>query len=179
VNLDDLIHLRRGTIRVYVEDVDRKVGVRVLVKQVEDEFGKIEILINPASVDPHASLMDLDEKDWRRTLDVNLTAAFLLMHSVGRMMRPKGSGTIVNLIRLMPARTEHEAACRATMTGLISLNRAAAIEFAPLGIHVHAVGSGLAEFQRRDTSAPRNLIDAVIFLSNSELFGQIINVEDR
>ncbi len=136
VSLDELVYPGRGTIRLYVEDVTRNVGVQALVKQVEDDFGQIDILINHASVEPHASLMEMDEWDWHRTLDVNLTAAFLMTQSVGRMMRAKRSGTIVNLIRLRPTRKEHEAAYLATTTGLIFLTRAAAIEFAPLGIYV-------------------------------------------
>lgn len=98
VNLDDLLPLGSGKLRTYPEDVAKKVGVQTLIKQVEDDFGRIDVLINHAAVEPHVPLLDIDEWDWHRVLDVNLTGAFLMMQSVGRMMRAQGSGTIVNLI---------------------------------------------------------------------------------
>ncbi len=179
VNLEELVQLGGGRIRPYVEDVAKKVGVQALIKQVEDDFGQIDVLINHASVEPHAPLLDMDEWDWHRALDVNLTAAFLMMQSVGRVMRVKGSGTMVNLIRAKPPRLQGQAAYHATMTGLIALTCAAASEFKPLGVHVHAVGNGMAAFEHRDSTVPADLIGAVMFLSTSEVYGQIVNVKDE
>jgi len=54
-----------------------------LVKSVEDELGGIDTLIYHAEVQPRESLLDMDEWDWHRVLDVNLTGAFLMLQSVG------------------------------------------------------------------------------------------------
>ena len=56
------------------QDVAKKVGRNSVVKQAEDDFGQIDILINHASVEPHIPLLDMDEWDWHRVLDVNLPA---------------------------------------------------------------------------------------------------------
>ncbi len=122
----------------YLHDVAKKVGVQALVKQVEDDWGRVDILIQHAAVEPHTPLLNLDEWDWHRTLDVNLTGAFLVLQSLGRVMRAQGGGVIVNLI----GSSEVAGAYAASMDGLRGLSEAAARELAPFGIRVHAVELG-------------------------------------
>ena len=178
VNLDPLVAQHNGSIRAYVEDVAKKVGAQAVVKQVEDDFGQIDILINHAAVEPRFNLLDMDEWDWHRVLDVNLTGAFLMMQSVGRVMREKGSGVIVNLIKPSPLGAQKEAAYLASMLGLIALTRSAADELSPFGIRVHAAGMGLREFQQVDADVPRALVETVLYLCRNEsLNGQIVNLE--
>jgi len=179
VNLDSLVAAHNGRIKAYVEDVAKKVGAQAVVKQVEDDFGGIDILINHASVEPHVSLLDMDEWDWHRVLDVNLTGAFLMTQSVGRVMKEKGSGVIVNLTTAGLPGAKDNAAYLTTMNGLAALTRSAAAELAPFGIRLHAVGNGLPEFQNADMNVPRQFLDAVLYLCRHEsLNGQMVNVTD-
>ena len=129
-----------GNAIAYIEDVAKKVGAQALVKQVEDDFGRIDILVNHASVEPHTPLLDMDEWDWHRTLDVNLTGSFLMTQSVGRMMREQGGGVIINLIA-DAGRDESvmRAAFLASMAGLEAFSQQAARELVPFGVLVHAV----------------------------------------
>jgi NAD(P)-dependent dehydrogenase (short-subunit alcohol dehydrogenase family) len=102
-NLESLVaelHRRGYNAKPYVEDIAKKMTVQALVKQVEDDFGRIDVLINHASVEPHTSLLDMDEWDWQRTIDVNLNGAFFVMQSVGRIMRERGDGVIINIASL-------------------------------------------------------------------------------
>jgi NAD(P)-dependent dehydrogenase (short-subunit alcohol dehydrogenase family) len=137
-----------GRAKAYIEDVAKKVGAQNIVKQVEDEFGHIDILINHAAVKPHVPLLDMDEWDWHRVLDVNLTGAFLMTQSAGRVMRassPKesqGSGVIINLITEPDPQVRNEAAFVASMQGLAGFTRQAARELSPYGIHVYALETG-------------------------------------
>ncbi len=179
INLDDLVNQSGGKIKAYTEDVAKKVGVQTIIKQVEDDFGRIDILINHAAVEPASPLLDMDEWDWHRVLDVNLTGAFLAMQSAGRMMRAQGSGVIINIITAGESRGGNKAAYLASMYGVLGLTRSASDELAPYGIHVHAVGNGLEEFQQADKTVPTELIEAVCFLCGSSLNGQIVNVEDK
>ena len=89
----DEINQQGGRAQAYIEDVAKKLGAQNIIKQVEDDFGRIDILINHAAVEPHVPLLDMDEWDWHRVLDVNLTGAFLMTQSAGRVMRNQGSGT--------------------------------------------------------------------------------------
>lgn len=132
--------------KAYIEDVAKKLGAQNLIKQVEDEFGSLDILINHASVRPHDALLDMDEWDWHRTLDVNLTGTFLMTQSVGRVMRGKGSGVIINLVTLSQEsagdEAGDEAAFAASMQGLAGFTSQAARELSPFGIRVHLVETG-------------------------------------
>ena len=142
INVEDVVNqivAQGGQAKAYLEDVAKKVGVQNIINQVEDDFGRIDILINHAAVEPHVPLLEMDEWDWHRTLDVNLTGAFLMVQSVGRLMRAQGSGVIINLITGSTRDGYAGAAFVASMYGLDGLTRQAAREFTPYGIQVYAV----------------------------------------
>jgi NAD(P)-dependent dehydrogenase (short-subunit alcohol dehydrogenase family) len=142
INVEEVVNqilAKGGYAKVYIEDVAKKVGVQNIINQVEDDFGRIDILINHAAVAPHVPLLDMDEWDWHRTLEVNLSGAFLMIQSVGRLMRTQGSGVIINLITGSTRAGNAEAAFVASMNGLDGLTRQAAREFAPYGIKVYSV----------------------------------------
>jgi NAD(P)-dependent dehydrogenase (short-subunit alcohol dehydrogenase family) len=127
-----------GKAKTYIEDVAKKVGAQSLVNSVEDDFGGIDILVNHAAVEPHTSLLDMDEWDWHRTLDVNLTGAFLMIQSVGRVMRDKGKGVILNIVT-GPSQGEDAAAYLSSMSGLAALSHQAELELSPHGIQVYTI----------------------------------------
>ncbi|HVF26040.1 MAG TPA: SDR family NAD(P)-dependent oxidoreductase [Anaerolineales bacterium] len=146
----DRIVAEGGRGKAYIEDVAKKVGTQHLIKQVEDDLGRIDVLINHAAVEPYIQLLDMDEWDWHRVMDVNLTGAFLMIQSVGRVMRAQGSGVIINLITAPDSRVKNapaddqregrsEAAFVASMHGLRGLTLEAARELDPYGIRVYAV----------------------------------------
>jgi NAD(P)-dependent dehydrogenase (short-subunit alcohol dehydrogenase family) len=142
INVEEVVNgiiQRGGRAKAYVEDLAKKVGAQSIIKQVEDDFGRIDVLINHAAVEPHIALLDMDEWDWHRVLDVNLTGAFLMMQSVGRVMRARGSGVIVNLITESVRDERNAAAFVASMNGLNGLTRRAAHELSQYGIRVHRV----------------------------------------
>jgi 3-oxoacyl-[acyl-carrier protein] reductase len=147
-NVEELvekINAQGGRAKAYVEDVAKKVGAQALVKQVEDDFGHIDILVNHAAVEPRSPLLDMDEWDWHRVLDVNLTGAFLMTQSVGRVMRERGGGVIINFVS-EAGRDDSplRAAFFASMAGLESFSQQAACELAPDGIRVYSVKTDTA-----------------------------------
>ena len=135
-----------GQAKAYIDDIAKKVAVQAIVKDVEDDFGYIDILINHAAVEPVSALLDMDEWDWYRTLTVNLTGAFLATQSVGREMREQGAGVIVNLItEAGPKRGEMRSAYLASMAGLRGFSQQAALELAPYGVRVYAVDTEVGD----------------------------------
>lgn len=150
INVDDVvsaINARGGNARSYVEDVAKKVGAQALIKSVEDDFGTIDVLIYHAEVQPHTLLLDMDEWDWHRVLDVNLTGAFLMLQSVGRLMREKKSGVIIHITAGENSKlalsgvevVEKSAAYFASKASLVELSHQADAELSPHGIRVYAV----------------------------------------
>jgi NAD(P)-dependent dehydrogenase (short-subunit alcohol dehydrogenase family) len=148
INLDETVASVRaagGTIRDYVFDAAKRMPIREMLDQILDEWGRLDILINNAAVEPHASILDMDEWDWQRTLDVNLSGPFYTIQQVGRVMRDQGGGVIVN-VGASEGRAgglPERAAYIASKQGLLGLTREAARELAPYNIRVNAVCPGL------------------------------------
>lgn len=179
VNVDEVaaqITAGGGQTRVYVDDVAKKVSVQAMLNNLVDDWGRVDILVNCANVEPHTPLLDLDEWDWHRALDVNLTGAFLLTQSVGRLMRDQKGGVIVNIIPVagragMPDRGAYVA----SKFGLAGLTRQAALELEPYNIRVNAVCTGLPELATTEESHD-DIAAAVLALCADDTTGQIINI---
>lgn len=146
INLDPLVQeitRRGGECKAFIADVAKKVGVQTLVNSVLDDFGRIDALIQHACVKPRQKLIEMDEWDWQRTLDVNLTGAFLMMQSLARVMKVQGGGSIINIAA--PAvvaesnNMQRQAAYFTSMAGLAELTRQAGAELEPEGIRVKFV----------------------------------------
>jgi 3-oxoacyl-[acyl-carrier protein] reductase len=141
VNLDETvaqIASSGGRVKVYVTDIAKKLPIQGLLNQVLDDFGQLDILINCAEVEPQKTILEMDEWDWVRTLDVNLTGAFLLTQSAGRIMKEKGGGLIIHIGERAKGKG-HRAAYLASKAGLEALVRNAAVELAADGICVRLV----------------------------------------
>jgi len=141
VNLDETVaHIQAagGRVKAYVEDVAKKMPIQGLLNQVLDDFGRIDVLVHCAEVEPQKTILEMDDWDWQRVLDVNLTGSFLLTQSVGRIMKEKGGGIIILASNRAHA-PEKRAAYFASKAGLDALARTAAEEFAIYGVHVYCI----------------------------------------
>jgi NAD(P)-dependent dehydrogenase (short-subunit alcohol dehydrogenase family) len=141
VNLDETVaHITAagGHVKAYMEDIAKKMPVQTLLNQVLDDFGRIDILVNCAEVEPQKTVLEMDDWDWQRTLDVNLTGAFLLTQSVGRIMKDKGGGVIIHVGERAKG-PEKRAAYFTSKAGLAALSALAAYELSDDGIRVYHV----------------------------------------
>lgn len=87
-----------GKAKAYPADSSKKLSYQGSLENLIREKDKIDLLINASSIAAKGLLLEMDEWDWRRALDLNLTSAFVTMQSVGRVMRDLGDGIIVNVI---------------------------------------------------------------------------------
>ncbi len=125
-------------------DLSRKLALQTMLQEILEAWERIDILVFIPSVQPSGPLLDLDEWDWHRALDLNLSAAFLCMQSVGRVMRQLGGGVIVNILQsCQVASPVYEAAA----AGLGALTQAASAEFAAHNIQVHSFSGEQADAQ--------------------------------
>ncbi len=115
---------------------------QVVVDQVIDRAGRLDILINNAGMMQEASVEDMSLDDWQRTLTVNLTAPFLLIKAALPYLRRTG-GNIVNIgsIEGLGSNPGHAAYC-ASKAGLHALTRAVAVDHGAEGIRCNAVAPG-------------------------------------
>jgi NAD(P)-dependent dehydrogenase (short-subunit alcohol dehydrogenase family) len=156
--------------RAYTEDVAKRMPVQMLADQALEDWGRVDVLVLAASVRPADRIETMDEWDWHRTLDVNLTAPFLVLQALAPAMGEQGDTAVVMLgpVRKPGQETAHMPAYAASKAGVLALARAAAAEFAPHGIRVNAVFSepGLSLAQEETApERPQDFEELVLWLA--------------
>ncbi len=143
-----IVHrLREDDLRVFVADLDQRADLVLDVSSSDqidkqaDVLGSVDVLINCAGVvGPNVPLWEVEESDWRRTLDVNLTGAFLMCRAVVPGMRERRWGRIVNIASIAGKEgNPNLAAYSASKAGLIGLTKSLGKELALDGVLVNAV----------------------------------------
>lgn len=124
-------------------DVSREEEVEEMVNNIIDRFGKIDILVNNASVARDSLLLDKSLREFRRVLDVNLIGTYLCSKYVGRVMLDNKRGKIINVASTNAIDTYYPESCDydASKAGVVSLTHNLAREFAPF-IQVNCICPG-------------------------------------
>ncbi|WP_455437601.1 SDR family NAD(P)-dependent oxidoreductase [Hungatella hathewayi] len=125
-------------------DVSQKAEVEKAVKLTEEIFGKVDVLFCNAGIIKRGSLLDTTEEDWKKVIDVNLNGTFYLNQAVLKAMVAKGvKGAIVNTSSVASSVVSaNTGAYSASKGGVSQLTKFAALEMAPYGIRVNAIGPG-------------------------------------
>jgi NAD(P)-dependent dehydrogenase (short-subunit alcohol dehydrogenase family) len=115
------------------------------VARTLEKFGRLDILVNNAAFSPTTRFEQIPVAEWRRTLEVNLTGAFVCTQAVVPAMKVHGYGRVINISSTAgrSVSTLGGAHYTASKAGLLGLTRAAAKELGPHGITVNAVCPGL------------------------------------
>ncbi|MBN8618813.1 MAG: SDR family oxidoreductase [Anaerolineae bacterium] len=181
-----------GQARDWQADVSNRFQAASLVEAARDAFGRIDIVINAAGVYKTGPMPKLDEWDWRRLLEVNLTGAFFVSQLAGRVMADEGGGVIVNVASSAghPNPLPDGVGYVASKAGLIGMTKQCAREFAPMGIRVNAICPGNIADGAEEGGRPANAqgrlgtVDEVaavaLFLCSDGagfITGQAINVD--
>jgi 3-oxoacyl-[acyl-carrier protein] reductase len=132
--------------RGYPCDVADSEACNALIKQVESDFGSLDVLVNNAGVTRDNVLMRLKDEDWDVVLDTNLRGAFNLMRAASRGMMKRRSGRIVNVASVVGIiGNAGQANYAASKAGLIGMTKSVAKELAGRGVLVNAVAPGYIE----------------------------------
>ncbi|MFA3878016.1 SDR family NAD(P)-dependent oxidoreductase [Streptomyces sp. MMCC 100] len=130
----------------FVVDLSDDEQATDLPRRVRDHFGALDILVNNAGVRQVTDILDLTPAEWRRTLDINLVAPFVLVHAALPGMVAQGRGKIINVASLAGlTAVRGRAAYGASKAGLAMLTRSVAVEFGGRGIWCNAVAPGVVE----------------------------------
>ncbi len=117
-----------------------------LFQRLEEEFGRLDILVSNAASGILKSALELTERHWHWTMDINAGALLGLVQKALPLMDKKEGGWVVAVSSLGAVRAiPHYAAVGASKAALESLVRHLALELAPQGIHVNAVSAGVVE----------------------------------
>lgn len=125
----------------WAADVGNKFQVSAMIERLRDEFDGLHILVSGWWVNKQENTLRLDEYDWRRVIEVNLTGAFLVSQLAARVMVDEEGGVIAQLIQTPPADTIRQAPYVASMAGLRAMSLALDAELAPLGVRVGAIAA--------------------------------------
>ena len=132
-----------------------------IVRRTLERFGRVDILVNNAAMARATRFGDLTAEDWRQTMEVNLTAPFLMTKAVLSAMQAQHYGRIINISssagRMVS--TLGGAHYTASKAGLLGLTRAAAKELGAFGITVNAVCPGMIDTELTHEHATSDLLD--------------------
>jgi NAD(P)-dependent dehydrogenase (short-subunit alcohol dehydrogenase family) len=135
--------LGRRSLRVAADVLDRR-SLEVLLDRTVAEFGKVDILVYAAGRTKRTPFLDVEESEWSEILETNLTGAYRASQIFGRHMIGRKYGRIINIASLTSFLGMYEvAAYGASKSGLASLTRTLAVEWAPYGICVNAIMPGV------------------------------------
>jgi len=185
-------------------DVSKKKSVETMIKKVIKKFKKIDILVNNAGIAQFMPFLKLSEKDWDKTININLKGYFLCAQACVKEMVKQKSGTIINISSIamgqVGAGFPFLAHYCASKGGIASMTEALAVELAPYKIRVNAIAPGvidtpmvgdiknnkkslkesLARIPMGRMGQPQEISDAVLFLASdrsSYVTGSVLVVD--
>ena len=139
---DEIEKLGRKSLRVTCDVADRG-SLENLLEACLEAFGKVDILVNAAGITKRAPTLDYPEQDWNRIIDTNLTGMLRTCQVFGKHMIERRYGRIVSIASMGSFLALYEvAAYSASKSGLASLTKSLAIEWAKYGICVNAIAPG-------------------------------------
>ena len=176
------LHERGASVAVNVRDCERaealanEIGARAfavpgdvaaegipdqIVRRTLERFGRIDILVNNAAVPLSTRFPDVTAEEWRKALEVNLTAPFLMTKAVFPAMRAQHYGRIINISssagRMVS--TLGGAHYTSSKAGLLGLTRAAAKELGQYGITVNSICPGMIDTELTREHASDELLE--------------------
>lgn len=174
-------------------DVSAGAQVEAMAREVRREFGRLDLLVNSASIFRRIPLHEVDEPEWDRVMDVNLKGPFLVVRALAPLLADS-RGNVVNLVDLSAVQPwvqyPHHAVSKA---GLLHLTRVQARSLAP-AIRVNAIAPGAVLPPESDTDedreqsrkraalgtlgSPDDVVRTVLFLDRSPFItGEVIVVD--
>ena len=168
-----------------------------VVKQIVEDFGRIDVLVNNAGITKDGLMMRMSEAQWDAVINVNLKSAFNFVHAVTPIMAKQRGGSIINMSSVVGV-SGNAGQCNysASKAGMIGLAKSIAKEMGPRGIRANAITPGLivtdmtnelsqevrdvwtAQIPLRREGKPEEVADVALFLASdlsSYVSGQVIN----
>jgi 3-oxoacyl-[acyl-carrier protein] reductase len=121
-------------------DIAKRDDVARAASRCVERFGGLDILAANAGIADAQPLLEIDERSWRRIIDVNLTGTFFCIQEAARVMIPARKGAIVVTASTNAFYVETNMAhYNASKGGVVALVRSAALDLGPYGIRVNAI----------------------------------------
>lgn len=155
--------------RVTAADERRPESSDQSVARLADTLGGIDVLVTAYDLRDDRAFLELDDDTWQRTLDVNLTSAFLAAREAARLMVAASGGVIVHVGSDVAARPgPRTAAYAAAKAGVQLLASAMALDLAPHGVRVCAVAAPEQTSGADRVAGPVDVAGAVAFCASTD-----------
>ena len=142
----DEIKSKGGEAIAFKLDVSNKAEVDAVFDEVVKQFGRLDILVNNAGIYQPKPALEIIEEDWDRMIDIDLKGEFLCAQRAAKEMAKNKWGRIINIASIASGGVGVGIAggCHYTAAkgGVIGMTETMAVEWAPLGINVNAIGPG-------------------------------------
>lgn len=193
------IRKKGGTCSTYRADISNPDDAASLVKEVQDDLGPIQILVNNAGTTRDTLLLSMKESDWDTVVDTNLKSVYSVTRAAVRGMMKKRWGRIINISSVVGLTGQAgQSNYAASKAGMIGLTKSLAREIASRNITVNAVAPGfiptaltevLADELRDDIltktpmgrmGTPEEIAWAVAFLASERsgfITGQVVTID--
>ena len=186
-----------GKVKAYVANAASFEESHDVVKQIAEDFGRIDVLVNNAGITKDGLMMRMSEAQWDDVINVNLKSAFNFIHAVTPVMARQRSGSIINMSSVVGV-SGNAGQCNyaASKAGMIGLAKSIAKEMGPRGIRANAITPGFIvtdmtnelsqevrdvwnqQIPLRREGKPEEVADVALFLASDlsgYVTGQVIN----
>lgn len=123
-------------------DVSDASSVRDAMAEVENKFGKLDVVVNNAGIGSVDAFLDTPDDTWQRVIGVNLTGTFLCCREGARLMQKSGGGSIINVSSTAAMSGEGPSHYCASKAGVMGLTRSIARELSGSGIRINTIVPG-------------------------------------
>jgi NAD(P)-dependent dehydrogenase (short-subunit alcohol dehydrogenase family) len=187
--------------RAYRADVTDRTALVAAAAAIEDDLGRVDVLVNNAGTCIHRPALEVTEDEWREVLEVNLTGVWNGCQVFGERMVAAGGGAIVNIGSIsgqIVNRPQWQPAYNASKAAVHQLTKSLAAEWAPYQVRVNAVAPGyvrtdmapvdrpefaarwLGDAPQQRAAAPEEIAPAVLFLASpasSFMTGSVVVID--
>lgn len=167
-------------------DVTSAASVTAAFDRIQQELGRLDVLVNSAGICIWHEAEEMTEEEWDKVLDINLKGTFLTCQAAGRIMIGQESGSIVNIASMSGSianRPQCQVGYNTSKAGVMHLTRSLAVEWARHNVRVNSISPGytLSELTRQfpqyfdgwmpyipmgRMAQPEELVGAVVYLAS-------------